>query len=65
MAYCHVMAYRQIILLTPIEVAALARVSVKTVYRALWAGELDAVKVRGQWRVREAAVWQWIGVAAA
>jgi excisionase family DNA binding protein len=42
------MARERIILLTPAEVAELVRVSVKTVYRALWAGELDAVKVRGQ-----------------
>jgi len=51
--------------LTPIEVAELVRVSLKTVYRAIWAGELEAVKIRGQWRVPEAAVWQWIGVEAA
>ena len=62
---CHVMAYRKIILLTPIEVAELVRVSLKTVYRAIWAGELEAVKIRGQWRVPEAAFWQWIGVEAA
>ena len=52
-------------LLTPAEVARLTRLSVKTVYRALWAEELEAVKIRGQWRVTEAAVWRWIGVEAA
>ena len=59
------MAGKELNLMTPIEVAALARVSLKTVYRAIWAKELEAVKVRGQWRVTEAAVWQWIGVEAA
>ena len=59
------MALRRTILLTPAEVAELVRVSVKTVYRAIWAKELEATKVRGQWRVTEAAVWQWIGVEAA
>jgi excisionase family DNA binding protein len=59
------MASRRIILLTPVEVAELVRVSVKTVYRAIWSGDLEAVKVRGQWRVTETAVWQWIGVEAA
>jgi excisionase family DNA binding protein len=52
-------------LLTPAEVASISRLSLKTVYRALWAEELNAVKIRGQWRVTEAAVWQWIGVEAA
>ena len=59
------MARERTILLTPAEVAEMVRVSVKTVYRAIWAGELAAKKVRGQWRVPEAAVWQWIGVEAA
>lgn len=59
------MARGRIILLTPAEVAEMVRVSVKTVYRAIWAKELEAVKVRGQWRVPEDAVWRWIGVEAA
>ena len=59
------MAGKELNLMTPIEVAALARVSLKTVYRAIWAKELEAVKIRGQWRVTEAAVWRWIGVEAA
>lgn len=65
MAYCHSMAGKKLNLMTPIEIAALARVSLKTVYRAIWAKELEAVKIRGQWRVTEAAVWRWIGVKAA
>jgi excisionase family DNA binding protein len=52
-------------LLTVEEVALRVRLSTKTVYRAIWAGELEAVKVRGRWRVPEAAVWRWIGVEAA
>jgi excisionase family DNA binding protein len=56
---------RRLPLLTPAEVARLARLSQKTVYRAIWAQELEAAKVRGQWRVTEAAVWRWIGVEAA
>jgi len=65
MAYCLTMARGRIILLTPAEVAELVRVSVKTVYRALWTKELKGVKIRGQWRIPEAAVWEWIGVEAA
>ena len=59
------MAGKELNLMTPIEVAALARVSLKTVYRAIWAKELEAVKVRGQLLVPEAAVLRWIGVEAA
>lgn len=59
------MAPERTILLTPAEVAEMVRVSVKTVYRALWNGDLEAVKVCGQWRVPEAAVWRWIGFEAA
>jgi excisionase family DNA binding protein len=59
------MAGGRTILLTPAEVAELVRVSVKTVYRALWAKELQGVQIRGQWRIPEAAVWRWIGVEAA
>ena len=59
------MARERVVLLTPVEVADLVRVSLKTVYRAIWSGDLEAVKVRGQWRIPEAAVWQRIGVEAA
>jgi len=59
------MARERTILLTPAEVAEMVRVSVKTVYRALWAKELKGTQVRGLWRISEAAVWQWIGVEAA
>lgn len=59
------MAASEHVLFTPPEVAALARVSLKTVYRALWSGELGGVKVAGQWRITGAAVWRWIGVEAA
>jgi excisionase family DNA binding protein len=59
------MARSELILLTPPEVASLARVSLKTVYRALWSGELEGKRVRRRWRIPEDAVWRWIGVEAA
>ena len=52
-------------LLTVEEVALRVRLSTKTVYRAISAGELEAVKIRGRWRVPEAAVWRWLGIEAA
>ena len=59
------MARERVVLLTPVEVADLVRVSLKTVYRAIWSGDLEAGKARGQWRIPEGAVWEWIGVEAA
>lgn len=47
-------------LLTPDEVAKLARLSLKTVYRAIWSGELRARQVRRRWRVTEEAVRDWL-----
>jgi excisionase family DNA binding protein len=52
-------------LLTPHEVAKVARLSLKTVYRAIWAGELDATFVRNRWRISEPAVLRWLAVEAA
>jgi excisionase family DNA binding protein len=49
-------------LLTPAEAAALARLSVKTVYRAIWSGELPATRVRGRWRIVQESLWRWLGI---
>ena len=48
--------------LTPMDVAKLGRLSIKTVYRAIWSGELRAKRVRNRWRVTEAAVREWLGL---
>jgi excisionase family DNA binding protein len=47
-------------LLTIREVAALVRLSVKTVRRAIASGELVASKVRGRWLVTVPEVNAWI-----
>lgn len=47
-------------LLTPHEVAELARVSYHAVVRAINAGELQASKLRGRLRVRHSAYEAWI-----
>jgi excisionase family DNA binding protein len=52
-------------LLTVEEVAERARVSSKTVYRAIWSGRLKAYRVGGQWRITESAMWAWIEAEAA
>jgi excisionase family DNA binding protein len=44
------------------DVAKLGRLSIKTVYRAIWSGELRAKRVRNRWRVTEAAVREWLGL---
>ena len=47
-------------LLTLSEAAALLHVSTRTLQRMIRSGELPALKVGGQWRVRESQLRQWI-----
>jgi excisionase family DNA binding protein len=42
------------------EVAAFAKVSPRTVMRAIASGELDALRAGTQLRVTEEAVWAWL-----
>ena len=46
--------------LTPAEVLARLRVSVKTLYRLIGDGELPAVRVGRQWRVRPRDLETWL-----
>lgn len=47
-------------LLTPADIAALAQVSVKTVYRAIRSGTLSAIAIGGRYRVTSEAYGDWI-----
>ena len=47
-------------LLTLSEAAALLHVSTRTLQRMIRSGEFPALKVGGQWRVRESQLTQWI-----
>jgi excisionase family DNA binding protein len=47
-------------LLTLAEAARLLHVSTRTVQRMIRAKELPALKVGGQWRLRESQLRQWI-----
>jgi excisionase family DNA binding protein len=47
-------------LLTLSEAAALLQVSTRTLQRMIHSRELPALKVGGQWRVRETQLRQWI-----
>jgi len=47
-------------LLTPTEVIAYLRVDVRTVYRLMRTGDLPAVRVGRQWRVRQADLDSWL-----
>lgn len=49
------------ILYTLEEVAKILRVSVATVRRMIDDGELEAIKVRGQWRVRKDVLDRYLG----
>lgn len=42
------------IFLSPVDVAKALKVSRKTVYRRIWAGELPAALIAGRWRTSEA-----------
>lgn len=46
--------------LSPEEAAQLSGFSTKTIYRALWEGELVASRRRRRWRIRRAALDTWI-----
>lgn len=46
--------------LTPEQAADVSGFSTKTIYRALWAGELVAAKRRRRWRIRSAALDAWV-----
>lgn len=46
-------------LLDPAEAAARSRFSLKTIYRAIHAGELQAHKVRSRWRIALADLDAW------
>lgn len=47
-------------LLTPAEVLSCLRVNVRTVYRLMRTGELPAVRVGRQWRIRKADLDLWL-----
>jgi len=47
-------------LLTLNEAADLLQVSTRTLQRMIHSGEMPALKVGGQWRVREAQLRQWV-----
>ena len=47
-------------LLTPAEVIDYLRVNVRTVYRLMRTGELPAVRVGRQWRIRRADLDSWL-----
>ena len=47
-------------LLTLNEAADLLHVSTRTLQRMIHSGEMPALKVGGQWRVREAQLRQWV-----
>jgi excisionase family DNA binding protein len=46
------------------EVAAFAKVSRRTVMRAIAAGELDALRAGTRLRITEGAVWSWLNSEA-
>ena len=47
-------------LLTLNEAAELLQVSTRTLQRMIHSGEMPALKVGGQWRVREVQLRQWV-----
>ena len=47
-------------LLTLNEAAELLQVSTRTLQRMIHSGEMPALKVGGQWRVRETQLRQWV-----
>ncbi|MDP2605766.1 MAG: helix-turn-helix domain-containing protein [Deltaproteobacteria bacterium] len=47
-------------LLTLNEAAELLQVSTRTLQRMIHSGDMPALKVGGQWRVREAQLRQWV-----
>jgi excisionase family DNA binding protein len=51
-------------LLTTLEVATILRVSKQTVYRLVHAGELEAIRIGGSFRIPAQAVSSWISAAS-
>jgi excisionase family DNA binding protein len=47
-------------LLTLSEAAQLLHVSTRTLHRMIHIGDLPALKVGGQWRVRESQLQRWV-----
>jgi excisionase family DNA binding protein len=47
-------------LLTLSEAAQLLQVSTRTLHRMIRSGDLPALKVGGQWRMRETQLQQWV-----
>ena len=52
--------FASIRLLTLSEAARLLQVSTRTLHRMIRSGDLPALKVGGQWRVRETQLQQWV-----
>jgi excisionase family DNA binding protein len=52
--------FANIRLLTLSEAAQLLQVSTRTLHRMIRSGNLPALKVGGQWRVRETQLEQWV-----
>ena len=52
--------FANIRLLTLSEAARLLQVSTRTLHRMIRSGALPALKVGGQWRVRETQLQQWV-----
>ena len=52
--------FANIRLLTLSEAAQLLQVSIRTLHRMIRSGDLPALKVGGQWRVREIQLEQWV-----
>lgn len=52
--------FANIRLLTLSEAAQLFQVSTRTLHRMIRSGDLPALKVGGQWRVRETQLEQWV-----
>jgi excisionase family DNA binding protein len=52
--------FANIRLLTLSEAAELLHVSTRTLHRMIRNGDLPALKVGGQWRVRETQLQQWV-----
>lgn len=52
--------FANIRLLTLSEAAQLLQVSTRTLHRMIRSGDLPALKVGGQWRVRETQLEQWV-----
>jgi excisionase family DNA binding protein len=52
--------FANIRLLTLADAARLLQVSTRTLHRMIRSGDLPALKVGGQWRLRESQLQQWV-----